>query len=52
MKEILRELECYKKKIWLGVWGKNENVLAFYKKMGFIQTGPILFIWVMKWTLS
>ncbi len=28
-----------KKKIWLGVWEKNENALAFYKKMGFIQTG-------------
>ncbi|WP_058309052.1 GNAT family N-acetyltransferase [Gracilibacillus massiliensis] len=28
-----------KKKIWLGVWEKNENAIAFYKKMGFIQTG-------------
>jgi len=28
-----------KKRIWLGVWEKNENALAFYKKMGFIQTG-------------
>lgn len=28
-----------KKKIWLGVWGKNENAIAFYKKMGFVQTG-------------
>ncbi len=28
-----------KKKMWLGVWEKNENAIAFYKKMGFIQTG-------------
>ncbi|SDI30085.1 GNAT family N-acetyltransferase [Alteribacillus bidgolensis] len=32
-------MERNKKKIWLGVWGKNENALAFYKKMGFVQTG-------------
>ncbi len=28
-----------KQKIWLGVWEKNENALAFYKKMGFVQQG-------------
>ncbi|MFJ7727536.1 GNAT family N-acetyltransferase [Neobacillus sp. NPDC097160] len=28
-----------KMKIWLGVWEKNENAIAFYKKMGFVQTG-------------
>ncbi|WP_010096244.1 GNAT family N-acetyltransferase [Ornithinibacillus scapharcae] len=28
-----------KKKIWLGVWEKNNNAIAFYHKMGFIQTG-------------
>lgn len=28
-----------KEKIWLGVWEKNENAIAFYKKMGFVQTG-------------
>jgi diamine N-acetyltransferase len=28
-----------KKKIWLGVWEKNENAIAFYKKLGFVQTG-------------
>ncbi|WP_102346082.1 GNAT family N-acetyltransferase [Bacillus sp. Marseille-P3661] len=28
-----------KKNIWLGVWEKNENAIAFYKKMGFVQTG-------------
>ncbi|WP_221563275.1 GNAT family N-acetyltransferase [Alkalihalobacillus sp. TS-13] len=31
--------ERNKKKIWLGVWEKNENAIAFYKKMGFVQTG-------------
>ncbi|WP_404328542.1 GNAT family N-acetyltransferase [Mesobacillus maritimus] len=31
--------EQNKKKIWLGVWEKNENAIAFYKKMGFVQTG-------------
>ena len=35
--EIAMERE--KKKIWLGVWEKNESAIAFYKKMGFIQTG-------------
>jgi ribosomal protein S18 acetylase RimI-like enzyme len=32
-------MERNKKIIWLGVWGKNENAIAFYKKMGFVQTG-------------
>ncbi|KJD44408.1 GNAT family N-acetyltransferase [Paenibacillus terrae] len=32
-------MEQNKKKIWLGVWEKNENAIAFYKKMGFVQTG-------------
>ncbi|MEK3981429.1 GNAT family N-acetyltransferase [Psychrobacillus sp. FSL K6-2836] len=32
-------LELNKEKIWLGVWDKNENAIAFYKKMGFVQTG-------------
>ncbi|MDF2904065.1 MAG: spermine/spermidine-N-acetyltransferase PaiA, partial [Bacillus sp. (in: firmicutes)] len=27
-------IECNKKKVWLGVWEKNENALTFYKKMG------------------
>ena len=31
--------ERYKKNIWLGVWEKNENAIAFYKRMGFFQTG-------------
>ncbi|GIN98183.1 spermidine/spermine N(1)-acetyltransferase [Siminovitchia terrae] len=32
-------LENNKKKIWLGVWEKNENAIAFYKKMGFVHSG-------------
>ncbi|MBM7601039.1 ribosomal protein S18 acetylase RimI-like enzyme [Virgibacillus halotolerans] len=32
-----------KKKIWLGVWEKNENAIAFYKKMGFVHTGSHAF---------
>ncbi|QCR32525.1 GNAT family N-acetyltransferase [Lysinibacillus sp. SGAir0095] len=31
--------ELHKKSIWLGVWEKNENAIAFYMKMGFVQTG-------------
>ncbi|MEK5040438.1 GNAT family N-acetyltransferase [Sporosarcina sp. FSL K6-3457] len=30
--------DCNKKKIWLGVWERNENAIAFYKKMGFVHT--------------
>ena len=36
-------MECKKKRIWLGVWEKNENAIAFYKKMGFVQTGAHAF---------
>ncbi|MGE7759754.1 GNAT family N-acetyltransferase [Peribacillus sp. NPDC097895] len=32
-------MERNNKKIWLGVWEKNENAIAFYKKLGFVQTG-------------
>ena len=31
-------MERNKRKVWLGVWEKNENAMAFYKKMGFVQT--------------
>lgn len=31
--------EHKKREIWLGVWEKNENAIAFYKKVGFVQTG-------------
>ncbi|SDM84724.1 Ribosomal protein S18 acetylase RimI [Fictibacillus solisalsi] len=32
-------MECGKRKIWLGVWEKNENAISFYNKLGFVQTG-------------
>ncbi|MFF2458727.1 GNAT family N-acetyltransferase [Peribacillus simplex] len=32
-------MESDKKKIWLGVWEKNENAIAFYKQIGFVQSG-------------
>ncbi|WP_455675249.1 GNAT family N-acetyltransferase [Pradoshia sp.] len=32
-----------KKRIWLGVWEKNHQALAFYRKMGFVQTGAHAF---------
>lgn len=32
-------MEQNKKKIWLGVWEKNENAISFYKRLGFVQTG-------------
>ncbi|MFE8700823.1 GNAT family N-acetyltransferase [Cytobacillus sp. FJAT-54145] len=38
-KAIEMALERNKQKIWLGVWERNENAIAFYKKMGFVQTG-------------
>ncbi|CAM4258250.1 ribosomal protein S18 acetylase RimI-like enzyme [Paenibacillus endophyticus] len=28
-----------KEKIWIGVWEKNESAIAFYTKLGFVQTG-------------
>ncbi|MFD2700616.1 GNAT family N-acetyltransferase [Paenibacillus shunpengii] len=37
-------LERNKTKIWLGVWEKNEPAIAFYKKMGFVQTGSHSFL--------
>lgn len=38
-KAIEIAMEHNKKKIWLGVWENNENAIAFYKKMGFVDTG-------------
>ncbi|RUL47284.1 GNAT family N-acetyltransferase [Lysinibacillus antri] len=32
-----------KTNIWLGVWEKNDNAIAFYEKMGFVQTGTHAF---------
>lgn len=31
--------EMNKNKIWLGVWEKNINAIAFYEKAGFVKTG-------------
>lgn len=31
--------EHNKSKIWLGVWEKNENAIAFYQRMGFVESG-------------
>jgi ribosomal protein S18 acetylase RimI-like enzyme len=31
--------QARKKTVWLGVWEKNGNAIAFYKKMGFAKTG-------------
>jgi ribosomal protein S18 acetylase RimI-like enzyme len=38
-KALETALEHKKKEIWLGVWERNDNAIAFYKKMGFVQTG-------------
>jgi len=48
-----------KGKVWLGVWENNENALAFYTKLGFVQTGAHSFYmgddeqldWIMTKTL-
>jgi ribosomal protein S18 acetylase RimI-like enzyme len=32
-------LRLRKKRIWLGVWEHNDNALAFYRKLGFVETG-------------
>ena len=28
-----------KQSVWLGVWEKNENAIAFYKRLGFVPEG-------------
>ncbi|MDI4647280.1 GNAT family N-acetyltransferase [Cohnella hashimotonis] len=33
----------HKKKIWLGVWEKNDGAIAFYQKIGFVRTGAHAF---------
>jgi diamine N-acetyltransferase len=38
-KAIEIAVEKEKSKIWLGVWEKNENAIAFYKKLGFVPAG-------------
>ncbi|MDQ0655841.1 GNAT family N-acetyltransferase [Paenibacillus sp. W2I17] len=42
-KAIEMATEHHKTNIWLGVWEKNENAIAFYEKMGFVQTGAHAF---------
>ena len=42
-KAIEIAMEQNKKNIWLGVWEKNKNAIAFYQKMGFVQTGTHTF---------
>lgn len=37
-KAIEIAMERNKKKIWLGVWERNENAIAFYETMGFVHT--------------
>ncbi len=44
--EIAKELN--KKKIWLGVWEKNENAIVFIRKWGLFKPVLTLFIWDMK----
>ena len=41
---IKMAVELNKKEVWLGVWEKNDNAIAFYKRMGFIQTGIHTFV--------
>lgn len=38
-KAVERAQALHKKRIWLGVWEKNENALAFYEKIGFTRIG-------------
>ncbi|WP_151737015.1 GNAT family N-acetyltransferase ['Paenibacillus yunnanensis' Narsing Rao et al. 2020] len=33
-----------KTKVWLGVWEHNGNAIAFYSRMGFVQTGTHPFV--------
>ncbi len=41
-------VEWNKFKIWLGVWEKNENAIAFNKKWGLLKRDPTPFIWGLK----
>ncbi|MFB1099637.1 GNAT family N-acetyltransferase [Terribacillus sp. JSM ZJ617] len=42
-KAIEIAIELNKKTIWLGVWEKNQNAIAFYSKNGFVKTGAHAF---------
>ena len=45
---IEKAVESARKKeksfLWLGVWQKNENAIAFYERMGFRKTGTHRFV--------
>ena len=44
MEYVFQQAKQNKKKyVWLGVWEKNVNAIAFYEKMGFKQAGQHLF---------
>lgn len=38
-KALEKAVERKKTKLWLGVWEHNEKAIAFYTKLGFVQTG-------------
>lgn len=52
--------EMRKRSVWLGVWEKNTDAIAFYKKMGFMEAGRHTFRmgnelqsdWIMKKMVS
>jgi diamine N-acetyltransferase len=58
MVEKALEIALKKKKtfLWLGVWQKNENAIAFYERMGFRKAGTHPFVmgtdrqtdWIMR----
>lgn len=41
---ILIARQLRKSSIWLGVWEKNENAIAFYEKQGFVKTSTHTFM--------
>ena len=40
--EIAQQLRC--RKVWLGVWEKNEQAITFYKRFGFVTKGTHIFL--------
>ena len=40
--EIAQQLKF--KKVWLGVWEKNEHAIAFYERFGFTKQGTHIFL--------
>ncbi len=39
-----KAIELGKRKLWLGVWEKNDKAIAFYQKMGFFRNGTHTFV--------